>query len=223
MTTSAERRPRRTPHPDERQRDAERSRQALLSTAVDEFATKGFAGARVQDIAQRAGVNKQLITYYFGGKEGLYREIQRRWAEREAAIADPGLPLEEIAARYLRAALDDPRFARLTIWRGLTGDSEADGAELEAIETAVLDRDVANLRAARSRGEIAADLDPGFLRLALMAMILAPALLQRTARQLTGIGPDTEEFKEYYGEQLRRLVRHLGATAEQPEQPGESG
>ena len=35
-------------------------------------ARQGLAGARVNDIADRAGVNKQLISYYFGGKEGLF-------------------------------------------------------------------------------------------------------------------------------------------------------
>ena len=71
--------PRRAPAPDERQRDSERSRQQLLAAALEEFSAKGYAGARVQDIADRAGINKQLIAYYFGGKEGLYRELQRLW------------------------------------------------------------------------------------------------------------------------------------------------
>src|SRR5450759_1887534 len=62
----------RSPAAGERQRDAERSRQALLTAALDEFSLKGFAGARVAEIAERAGVNKQLINYYFGSKEGLY-------------------------------------------------------------------------------------------------------------------------------------------------------
>ena len=61
-------RPRRAPPPEERQRDAHRSRQLLLAAALEEFAARGFAGARVQDIANRAGINKQLITYLHSGK-----------------------------------------------------------------------------------------------------------------------------------------------------------
>ena len=49
--------PRRSPAAGERQRDAERSRQALLTAALDEFSLKGFAGARVAEIAERAGVS----------------------------------------------------------------------------------------------------------------------------------------------------------------------
>src|SRR5882672_2033057 len=74
-------RPRRAPSGPERQRDADRSRRALLDAALEEFSLRGFAGARVADIARRAGVNKQLINYYFGSKEGLYLALQRAWLE----------------------------------------------------------------------------------------------------------------------------------------------
>src|SRR5689334_19944404 len=87
---------RRAPAPQDRQRDAERSRELLLQAALEEFAAKGFSGARVQDIATRAGVNKQLISYYFGGKEGLYQAIQDRWFESEASFANPELPLDAL-------------------------------------------------------------------------------------------------------------------------------
>jgi TetR/AcrR family transcriptional regulator len=48
------------------------ARKAILAAARHEFAAKGLAGARVNEIAERSGVNKQLIYYYFGNKEGLY-------------------------------------------------------------------------------------------------------------------------------------------------------
>ncbi|MGO4756059.1 TetR/AcrR family transcriptional regulator, partial [Streptomyces sp. 2MCAF27] len=88
--------PRRAPAPAERKLDPERSRRLLLDAAMDEFAEKGFAGARVQDIADRAGLNKQLISYYFGGKEGLYRELHDQWLRREETIVDPALPLDDL-------------------------------------------------------------------------------------------------------------------------------
>src|ERR1700728_4160200 len=90
MTPERGKRTRRAPAPEDRQRDAERSKRCLLSAALDEFAAKGFAGARVQDIASRAGVNKQLISYYFGGEDGLYRELQRGRQETDAGFCRPG-------------------------------------------------------------------------------------------------------------------------------------
>ncbi|MEC3916166.1 TetR family transcriptional regulator [Nocardia sp. CDC160] len=201
------RRPRRAPTAAERRRDAERSRQALLDAALDEFAAKGFDGARVQEIADRAGVNKQLIAYYFGGKEGLYQEIQRGWPAAEAERADPELPLDEVAARYLAAVLEDPRPARLLVWRGLTG-SGTDTDYLAGAST--VEADLANLARAQGRGEIAAELDPAFVRMALMGMILAPVMLPETALQATGKEPGSPEFEQYYAAQLRALIRLLG-------------
>lgn len=49
------------------------ARTSILSAARSEFAAKGLTGARVNVIAARAGVNKQLIYYYFGSKDDLYR------------------------------------------------------------------------------------------------------------------------------------------------------
>ncbi|URM95556.1 TetR/AcrR family transcriptional regulator [Actinomadura madurae] len=63
--------------------------------ALDEFSAKGYAGARVGDIAKRAGLNKQLITYYFGGKEGLYRAVEEQWLADEAELVPPEGSLDE--------------------------------------------------------------------------------------------------------------------------------
>lgn len=88
--TETTKRARRAPAPDERTLDAERSRRLLLDAALEEFSAKGFAGARVQDIADRAGVNKQLINYYFGGKEGLYHALGGAgWSGRPSSTTRP--------------------------------------------------------------------------------------------------------------------------------------
>src|SRR5438105_8496678 len=62
--------------PDERarviERDPEATRANILEIATDEFANKGFSGARVDDIAARTNTSKRMIYYYFGDKEGLF-------------------------------------------------------------------------------------------------------------------------------------------------------
>ena len=49
-----------------------KTRAAILKSALHEFAREGIAGARTDEIARRAGVNKALLYYYFRDKEGLY-------------------------------------------------------------------------------------------------------------------------------------------------------
>lgn len=56
-------------------RDAERTRAALLLAGRSAFADRGYEGARTQEIADGAGVNKAMINYYFGGKQGLFSAV----------------------------------------------------------------------------------------------------------------------------------------------------
>jgi AcrR family transcriptional regulator len=56
-------------------RDPDRTRAAILTAATTEFTAKGLNGARVDDIARRAGINKRMIYHYFGDKEGLYLAV----------------------------------------------------------------------------------------------------------------------------------------------------
>ncbi|MDI3290599.1 TetR/AcrR family transcriptional regulator [Polyangium sp. 15x6] len=56
-----------------RQRDADRTRAALLVAARTLFSTRGFANTGVRDVADLAGVNSSLVGRYFGSKQGLFR------------------------------------------------------------------------------------------------------------------------------------------------------
>jgi AcrR family transcriptional regulator len=189
----------RAPAPEDRQRDAERSRQRLIAAALDEFAAKGYAGARVKDIAARAGLNPQLITYYFGGKEGLHQALQEHWEELERTFADPEVPFDELIARYLHAALADPRLSRLLIWDGLEGSPTDPPPE-----------DLSDLRRRQAEGELADDLDPAYVHLAFMGAVSLAVALPQLVRRVTGLDPDDPEFERRYAEQLRRIARRLG-------------
>jgi len=195
------------------------SRRRLLAAALDEFADKGFAGARVGEIAARAGVNKQLISYYFGGKEGLYRAVQALWLGRDArpdaknrppadAPAGRSEPLADIAAGYAEQALRDPRFVRLMLWRALGPQATPDSASATP--------DPAGLRARQDAGELPSDLDPRILLLVLIGLSTLPVGLRHQAEALTGLDIDSTEFRALYVEQVARIVAHL-APAPPPE------
>jgi AcrR family transcriptional regulator len=60
-----------------RSRNAARSRKAILQSALEEFSTKGYSGARIDEIAKRAAVSKPLIYEYFGDKDAIYEAALR--------------------------------------------------------------------------------------------------------------------------------------------------
>lgn len=63
------------------------------AAAREEFARRGYAGARVEQIARRAGVNKQLLFYYYHSKRGLFQAVLSQAAgELENALTTLALP-----------------------------------------------------------------------------------------------------------------------------------
>ena len=51
------------------------TRERIVGAASAIFADKGFAGARVDEIARRAGVNKAMLYYHVGDKQALYTAV----------------------------------------------------------------------------------------------------------------------------------------------------
>lgn len=79
-------------------RAAER-RQAIIDAALEEFAAKGFAAARLDDIAARAGVGKGTIYLYFEDKEALFQELVR--TAIVPIVGRLGAPPADMSARML--------------------------------------------------------------------------------------------------------------------------
>jgi AcrR family transcriptional regulator len=195
---------RRSPRGPERKRDPERTRERILDAALVEFGEHGLAGARISAIASRAGVNEQLISYYFDSKEGLYRTLQGRWQVVSADARRPELPIAEVVAAFLRLNVEQRSYARLLAWDGLadTGSDadDSDGYFKEMVE---------ELGRRQRAGELAADLDPGYVLLVLFAAALAPTVIPQIARRFTGLSANSATFQAAYAEQLRRVVERL--------------
>jgi TetR/AcrR family transcriptional regulator len=196
--------PRRSPRGSERKRDPERTRERILDAAVVEFGEHGFAGARISAIASRAGVNEQLISYYFDSKEGLYRTLQDRWRLTSADASRPELPIADVVAAFLRLNVEQRSYARLLAWDGLA-DTTSDADEAGGYFTEMVD----DLRRRQRAGELADDLDPAYVLLLLFAAALAPTVIPQIARRFTGLDVDSPTFQAAYAEQLRRVVERL--------------
>jgi len=99
-------------------RDPGRTQAAILAAATAEFTAKGLNGARVDEIARRAGVNKRMIYHYFGDKEGLYLSaLEATYAAiRTAEIGlhlsdkDPGEGMRELILFTWHYFIEHPEF-----------------------------------------------------------------------------------------------------------------
>ncbi len=112
------------------------SRVRLLKVAVRLFAEKGLEGVTTRDLAREAGVNISLISYYFGGKEGLYRATFEEFVQRAQANIAPlvgALQSEDLTRekflvlaktlveQIVRSKTEDPEMAELMMREELAG------------------------------------------------------------------------------------------------------
>lgn len=96
------------------------SREAILHSAFEVFASKGVAGARVDEIVDKAGLNVRMIYHHFGSKEGLYDEVLRLLVQernRECwAEEDEVAPPEDHLVRLAQYSLRVPHFSKIMRW-----------------------------------------------------------------------------------------------------------
>ena len=106
-----------------RTNDPDRTTADILQVATAEFADKGLAGARIDEIAAATRTSKRMIYYYFGSKEGLYvavlEEAYRRirQIENELHLADlaPVEALRKLVGFTFDYQLANPDFIRLVM------------------------------------------------------------------------------------------------------------
>jgi TetR/AcrR family transcriptional regulator len=109
-------------------RQPEASRNAILQAALAEFASEGLAGARMDAIAEAAGVNKALLYYYFKDKDTLYGEIIDAFfaqlLTRVTAVCDqPGTAGERFlkyAATHFNSIAESPYYAHIFMGEMMT-------------------------------------------------------------------------------------------------------
>ncbi len=99
-------------------RDPERTSASILAAAVTEFTEKGYAGARIDSIAEKSGANKRMIYHYFGDKDGLYLAvlesayigIRSSEAELQLANLEPVEAIEKLVAFTWDYFIEHPEF-----------------------------------------------------------------------------------------------------------------
>ena len=152
--------------------DATETKRRLLKAAIEEFATHGLAGARVDRIAEQASANKRSIYMHFGTKEDLFdKVVADSMVELAEAVSVDAGDLPGYAGRLFDALEQRPHVRRLYLWAGLERPQPID-AEVEEYR-----RNVAAISAAQDEGRVRADIPA----IDLLAMVVALVISQDTA------------------------------------------
>jgi AcrR family transcriptional regulator len=170
-------------------RDADRTRSEILAVATHEFADKGYAGARVDEIAAKTRTTKRMIYYYFGGKEQLYIAVLERAytgirsLERQLDVEhlDPSEAIRQLCELTFDHHEAHPDFIRLVSIENIhRAEHIARSAILSGLADPALDVLARILDRGRAAGQFRTDADPVDVH-----MLISAFCVFRTANRYT--------------------------------------
>jgi AcrR family transcriptional regulator len=186
-------------------------RDAILEAARTEFARAGFHGAKMRDIAQRAGVSQGLLHHHFKGKDGLWSAVGEQTSTEFLAYVSKVVAQEALDATsipnairtYLRYWREHPDAFRINLWRLLDGPTD----ERKSRSRQLNERAVPLITRAQQSGFLRTDLPAG------LALCIAGSLVQfwlhsriemQDAIEIGGDAmPDDDTFIQYIMQVLR--------------------
>ncbi len=121
---------------------SEQTKENILSAAEQIFSDLGLYGARIDEIAAHAGINKRMIYEYFGNKEELYRivfeRVYLRISECEeriiecASVSDAASAIRDLVRHYFSFLSSNPTYVRMLMWENLNQGRYFDEQNLSA-------------------------------------------------------------------------------------------
>lgn len=199
-------------------RDAAGSREAILKSALVEFSTKGYSGARVDEIAKRAGVSKPLIYEYFGDKDAVYAAalketyVQIRAGEETLDMED--LSPEEAISALVIFTMDhyrkNPWFIRMLNTENLRGGTTIrDIDNLSGIQSTLVSKLTSVLEKGHSLGVFRSEIDPVELYIFIASLCYFPISNIHTLRNVFECPIDDAWLERRGVEAAEMVVRYL--------------
>ena len=129
------------------EKDKTTTKGKILSAAQELFIEKGKDGARMQEIADRAGVNKALLFYYYTNKDILYNEVLRTNISqifiqiRKIIISeiDPKKKLEQFVNAYINFITENPDLPKIILREVASGGENIKQVIMEIKQQANID------------------------------------------------------------------------------------
>jgi AcrR family transcriptional regulator len=160
----------------------------ILEAARAEFIEKGLGGARMQEIADRAGINKALLHYHFRDKEGLHQAALKSVIETVtgrilSAQPDAGIPdspeeaIRQIVRTYMRVLRENPQMVGLVLRELADGGENLEGI-LEAVAPMAQRLYRTVLEQVRNKADDWPSIDPVHAFMSLFSMVWGVFLLK---------------------------------------------
>ncbi len=167
------------------------TRERIIDAAQAIFARDGFVGAKMQEIADRVGIQRPSLFYHFKNKEALFvaaheqvfAKIEPVFRESLVATGDPFVQLDRVSRAVLAVMAEEPDFARMVARTSV----DRHPAAVKIVRTylqPLIDFSVDFVREGQRRG-VFADIDPFFFTRDLLAPAAKPTDPRDVARFTT--------------------------------------
>jgi AcrR family transcriptional regulator len=198
--------------------DTEGTKRKILEAAMSEFSLRGPDGTTIERIAKLAGVNKERVYNYFGGKSALFaRVLSDQLAtvdDLPTATANPD-QVAEYAGKLYDYHRRHPDLARLLQWEALTFTGEVPEEQQRREYYGHRSKTLAD---GQSNDQITTTMAPEVLHVMLLSLAGYWFNLPQVARMITGASVENEaedaRRRAAVVEAARRLVSQLGQEAD---------
>jgi TetR/AcrR family transcriptional regulator len=196
-------------------RDPEKSRETIITHAMDEFVAKGYDGARVDVIAEKCDVSKNLLYHYYGSKSGLfvavlermYDTLRLRNKDFTVDVSDPERGLEQLVARTFAVFWEHPEFISLMNTANLhKAEHITNSARIRNRYSGLIATITELLRNGAERGIFRRDIDPVLLYIALASLSYHYLSNQYTFKVTLGVDLSSKKMREMWLKQSTLMV-----------------
>jgi AcrR family transcriptional regulator len=187
----------------------------IIDAALEAFAEKGFAAAKLDDIARRAGISKPTLYLYFETKEEIFRAVARAAVASllqalESHAEGPDAPFAELAPTLLSRAAGMMKGGRVpAIARMVVGESRnfPDLARIwhDDVVTSVIGTVTGIIARAQGRGEVA----PGDPRLHAFSLMGPMVMAMLFGEVFGGVGANSPDLPALADQHARTALRGL--------------
>lgn len=192
--------------------DGDRVRDSLLQAARALFLSNEFKAVSIRQIAAAANVNGAMVSYYFGGKQGLYLAMVEdvlESLEQSLEALHPGteFTIEEFSHSYCLLLAANPWWPNFVVREVLFSEGEIKQAVIQKFATSFAPRLITSIHKGMAGGQFRDNLDPAMMLLSLMGMTIFPFLAKPMVEQVLNIKVDAD-FASRYASHNTQLFLH---------------
>jgi TetR/AcrR family transcriptional regulator len=197
----------------DKERNAARSREAILDAAETLFAHQGYEGTSLNQVGAQAGVSRGTPGYFFGSKEALYQAVLERCfrrvrdaisSGRDRALASqepPEVVLAGAVAEYFDFIMENPNFVRLMEREALSG-----AEQLNRLPSANIAAEAVSAISDELGLDTTQGVEAAHLVLSIIGLCWFPAVHASTVMPALGFNATDADFREQRKQHVVDLV-----------------